>query len=105
MFYEIDIRGEVCTSPLSLLHRMKTIHIFLQSFHKGTHVITIADRVVYLDGQGKEPLSVPFKELAHGKNRQQELAFVKTLILNPVNSTQGTLEILKELAGVPSLGV
>ena len=69
--------GEVCTSPISLLHRMKTIHIFLQSFHKCTHVITIANCVVYLDSQGQEPFSVPFEELAHGEDRQQELALIE----------------------------
>ena len=53
------------------------VNMFLKSFHKCTQVIPVTDRMVDLNGKRQETLAVPFEELAHGENRQQELAVVK----------------------------
>ena len=56
---------------------LKLVNIRLQFFYKGTDMITITNRVVDLDGQGKQALAVPLEELAHRKDRQKELALIK----------------------------
>ena len=42
-------------------------------------MITVTDSVMHLDCQRQQPFAVPFKELTHGENRQQELTFVKDI--------------------------
>ena len=42
-------------------------------------MIPVTDSVMHLDCQRQQPFSIPLEELTHGKNRQQELAFVKDI--------------------------
>ena len=58
---------------------LESINIVLQLLHKHADMVTITDSVMYLDRQRQQPFSIPFKILAHGENRQQELAFVKDI--------------------------
>ena len=57
----------------------KFIDIALKLLHKHADMVTVTDGVMYLDCQRQQPFAIPLKELAHGKNRQQELAFVKDI--------------------------
>ena len=43
------------------------------------NMISVTDSVMHLDCQWQQPFAVPFKELAHGENRQQELSFIKDI--------------------------
>ena len=78
---------------------MKTIHIFLKSFNKGSHVITVTDRMMDLDGQGQEALAVPLEELTHGKNREQELAVVKHIDVKPSKLQPGDHGNVERVSG------
>ena len=40
---------------------LETVNIRLKSFHEGAHVISIANRMMYLNGKGQESPSVPLK--------------------------------------------
>ena len=57
----------------------KFIDMVLQLLHKHTDMIPVTDSVMHLDRKGQQPFAIPLKELTHGKNRQQELAFVKDI--------------------------
>ena len=55
------------------------MNVFLQSFHKSAHVITIADRMVDLDGQRQEALTVPLEEFSHSENWKQKLSLIEDI--------------------------
>ena len=80
------------------------INIALNFLHKHSNVVSITDSVMHLDCKRQQPFSIPLEELTHGENRQQELAVIKHIDVEVRKLYQGTMDMLKELAGVPSLG-
>ena len=60
-------------------YNLKLINIALQFLHKHADMVPVTDSVMHLDCQRQQPFSIPLKELTHGKNRQQKLAFVKDI--------------------------
>ena len=64
-------------SILLKLFDYKAINVPLQPLHKHPHVITVANGVMNLNGDGEKALSVALEILAHGEHGQQEFALVK----------------------------
>ena len=77
------------------------VRYIYDGYHAGQqqHLNYFADEYAMLNDLSRS------KNLPMVKIGSRNLPSSKTLILNPVNPTQGTMEMLKELAGVPSLGV
>ena len=58
---------------------LECVDVPLQLLHKQAHVVSVADRMMYLNGQRQEASAVSFKELAHSEARQEELALVEDI--------------------------
>ena len=91
---------------------LEMVNIFPQSFHKGSHMVTVADCVVNLNGQRQEPFAVSLEELAHGENRQQEfprevvfssIAYVFSFLQSSIKITTRLLSMFHDILQLQSL--
>ena len=73
---------------------------------------SVADCVVNLNSQGQKPFAVPFTELTHGENRQQEfprevvfssIAYVFSFLQSSIKITTRLLSMFHDILQVQSL--
>ena len=66
-------------APKGAFYLLECVDIPLQFLHELSHVVSVADGVVDLDGQRQEASAVALKELTHGEDRQEKLALVEDI--------------------------